>query len=104
MTKTGVSQNGRTYNTKKTKPITCDCAKCGWAKLTKYGDIYCKWLRQNNPQKEKCKKYYQLSELEDKKIIDSLKKAPKANGKILAKDITSYCPSFPWERKIGGDK
>jgi hypothetical protein len=99
--KDGISKNGRMENVNKVKAIQCDCSKCGWHKLTRYGDIYCKWLRQNNPKREKCKRFYRLSELEDRKAIDSLKNVPRDNGKIMVKDTTSYEPALPWEIPVG---
>ena len=82
------------------KAIKCDCLKCIWAKSGN-GYTYCKKKKINNPQKEMCDKYCTQNDLIDSKAIAALKSAPRnEQGNILAKDVTTYQPAFPWERKI----
>lgn len=96
--------NGKIVYKHRVRAIKCDCSKCVWAKNTKYGDIFCHYFKRNNPQREKCKRYATKESLQDKEIIKNMESAPRTNGNVMAKDITSYEPAFPWERKIGGDK
>ena len=96
--KTGTSLNGHIENTNRAKAIACDCKVCYWSKITRYGDIFCRFYKRNNPNKEKCKRF-------ETKLYNPMEdKGKKKCNPPMAKDITSYYPAFPWERKIGGNK
>lgn len=63
MKETGTSMNGHIINTNKVKAIKCNCSNCGWSHKTRYKDIYCDYFKKNNPQKDKCKRYYKRGTL-----------------------------------------
>nr|WP_297765918.1 hypothetical protein [uncultured Butyrivibrio sp.] len=91
--KTGVTTNGKIENINNIGSVKCDCRKCFHSKKI-YGGVYCKYYDKINPRKQKCIRFCQK---EHYKPIDRTKP-------IIAKELTSYEPSFPWETPIMGVK
>ena len=58
--KTGTAMS-RIINTNNIKSVKCNCRQCYHSKvINTYGikELYCKYYDTLNPQKKKCKRYY----------------------------------------------
>ena len=96
--KYGVSMNGHIENTNKIKAIKCNCSICVHSKKYQFDGqtmIYCNVFKKNNPKNTTCKRYYPK---------DLTSETMGMKEKQKTREISSWEPSFPWERPLGGDK